>query len=239
MNNMNIVFYSQNCDTCKNLLVLLKNENLLSYFALICVDDKLDKLPPQITRVPTIVVSGINKPLIAQEAFEWVKQVKFIRQQKIMDINKATIIQKTLANNAPLKPTKRGPLEFIEGEMTGLSDKFAYTKIDDPIPHAYFGINDEEKNAIFTAPKDQNKLTKDDQAKRIKDLEIKRDQQDNEYIGFMKQQQNEAVLVAEQNKLMQNQNVDLQKMQMQQMQMQQIQQMQQLQMMQQMKNGHK
>lgn len=193
-NGMNVLFYSQACGTCKNLLILLQNENLLSYFKLVCVDDKLDKLPQNMI-VPTMIVINVNKPLVAQETFNWVKQMKFIRQQQIMDINKK-IIQQNINNNI-----KKGPIGYDDEIMAGVSDKFAFTKRDDPLPHAYFGINEEEKNIIFTPPPEQEKISKMEQGKILKEIETRRSQQDTEYNSFMKQKQLEAVLEAEKEKL--------------------------------------
>lgn len=199
MSRMNMLFYSQACNTCKNLLILLQNENLLSNFKLVCVDDKLDKLPQNMI-VPTMTVININKPLVAQETFEWVKQMKFLRQQQIMDINKKIIQQNIDYSN------KKGPIGYDDEIMAGISDKFAFTKGDEPLPHAYFGINEEDKNIIFTPPSEQNKMSKLDQSKLIKDIENRRTMQDSEYSFLMKQKQMEAVLNAEQEKLYQNSN---------------------------------
>ena len=198
-NNANVLFYSQKCDTCRNLFMVLKNENLIGHFKLICVDDKLDKLPQNMI-VPTMIVININKPLVAQETFEWIKQMKFIRQQQIMDINKR-IIQN---NNNEL--IKKGPIGFDNEIMAGISDKFAFTKTDAPLPHSYFGVNEEDKHAIFTAPPEKDKISKIEQNKLIKDLESKRIDQDNNYNTLMKQQQMNAIANAEKEKFNNNQN---------------------------------
>ena len=195
-NNMNILFYSQKCEYCRNLLLLLKNENFIRYFKLICVDDKLDKLPPDM-KVPTMIVVNINKPLVAQEAFEWVQQMKFIRQQQVMDINKKIIQQQTAGN----MNQKRGPIGFDNEIMSGLSDKFAFTNKDIALPHAYFDVGQEGANIIFTAPQEQNKISKPDQLKMIKELESRRTQQDCDNGTTMKQKQLEAVINAENEKL--------------------------------------
>ena len=42
--NQNILFYSNNCNTCKSLIKLLENEKLLQHFCTVCVDDKLESL---------------------------------------------------------------------------------------------------------------------------------------------------------------------------------------------------
>src|SRR5271170_7407063 len=79
-NNNYIIFYSQRCNESIFLLKLLQNENLINYFRLICVDGIINKIPPQIKVVPTIIVAGINRPLASKEAFEWVNKMKFLKQ---------------------------------------------------------------------------------------------------------------------------------------------------------------
>ena len=100
---MNVLFYSSNCNTCKNLLLLLKNEELIHTFKLVCVDDKLDKIPVQIDRVPTMIITNISKPLVAQETFKWIEQIKFIKQEQnnnnIIKYNNNNINDNNINNN--------------------------------------------------------------------------------------------------------------------------------------------
>jgi hypothetical protein len=225
MNGINVLFYSKLCDTCRNLLILLQNENLLGYFKLICVDDMLNRLPPQITKVPTMCVINLNRPLVAQETFEWVKQMKFIRQQQVMELNKKIILQNV--NNE----SKRGPIGFDDEIHSGISDKFAFTKSDNPLPHMYVGAGEEDKHSIFTAPKETQKISSIDQKKLIRDIEERRTKQDDDNAVNMKQKQMEAVIMSEKEKLLQqnnnfqpNQNMQQQMLYQQMMQQQMIQQ---------------
>lgn len=205
---INIVFYSRECETCKNLLTLLQNENLISYFKLFCVDDRLNELPVIVTVVPTMIVSNVNKPLIAKEIFEWVQQTKFLRQ-KMMN---------NRGNRSNLNQEERELLGFVSQEMGGLSDGFAYTKIDKPLPHSYFNLGEEEKNAIFTAP-ETKKINKQDQDSMIKKLENDRGDQDKKYSSNMKHQQIQAVMNSENENLNgSNGNMDSQQDQMMNMQ---------------------
>lgn len=200
MSQGNILFYSLKCEACINLLTLMRNENLLCYFKLISVDNQYEKmLSMGIKSVPTMIVSTINKPLVCQETFKWVEQIKYIKQNQVMDINKK-IIQQNMMNNV----TKKGPIGYDDEIMGGLSDKFAFTKVDEPLPHAYFGLGDEDKNAIFTAP-EQDKLSKDYQNKMIGELKSKRDIQDSDYINYNKQQQINAIVNSEKEKILQQQ----------------------------------
>ena len=198
-NNTNMIFYSQKCQLSKDLLILLRNENLLGNFKPMCVDTMLNRLPPDM-RVPTMFVVGLNKPLVGQETFEWIKQIKFIRQQQSMDINKR-IIQNNTMNN--VNNIKKGPLGYDDDILAGISDKFAFTKKDEALPHAYFGVNDDAKNIIFTAPEEKQKINKSLQQKLINDLESKRNEQNTIFSNHMKQEQHNAVNRSEHEPLMQ------------------------------------
>src|SRR5690606_31326418 len=109
--NPNILFYSQKCPYSQELIKLLNNENLLNMFQLFCVDNNINKIPQQIKVVPTLIVSNIPKPLPSNEAFEWVKKMRFIRNQ-----NNSMNINNTHNNNS------KDRLCFIEQEMSGFSD---------------------------------------------------------------------------------------------------------------------
>lgn len=200
LSQMNMLFYSERCQTCRNLFTILKNENLLGYFKLICVDDKLDRLPPDMV-VPMMKLINTTKPLVANETFEWINMMKSIRQQQIMDINKKIIQQNNLNN---FNTINKGPNYYDDEIFSGISDKFAFTKIDAPLPHSYFGVNDEDKNVIFTAPEQKNTINKHTQDTLIKNLENQRKDQDNEYYTSMKKKQLESVLNAEQEKFYNN-----------------------------------
>ena len=191
--NVNVIFFSKRCRDCTDLITLLQNENLLSNFVMFCVDGRLKEVPSHITVVPTMIVSGINKPLVGKEPFEWVNKVKFLRQQSTMSMNKQIIMQQNLMRMA----NKKGPHGFLNDEMNGISDTFAYTKTDVALPHRYVGAND-DKNAIFTAL-EQSKISKDEQQKRMEQLELDRTKQDSHFSGVMKTQQLHAVMQSEQN----------------------------------------
>jgi len=185
---MNVVFFSKRCRDCSDLLTLLKNENLLGNFVLFCVDGRLNELPSGITVVPTMIVNSINRPLVGREPFEWVNKVKFLRQtnmsnQMLMQQNLMRMMQKT------------GPQGFRVDEMSGISDSFAYTKTDMALPHRYVNPGD-DKTAIFTAA-EQGKISKDEQKKRIEQIETERKAQDSQYSEIMKKQQLYAVMQSE------------------------------------------
>lgn len=187
-----MLFYSRSCKTCINLLNILKNENFLGYFKLVCVDDILEKLPPDMI-VPMMTLSNINQPLVAQETFGWISKMKFFRDQQLMNINKK-IIQQNQHNNT-------GPIGFDDEIMGGISDKFAFTKKDVPLPHAYQLVDGSNQNAIFTAPEIKDKVDRQTQSHLLKEIATRRDQQDVEFANHAKQQQINAAIQSEQKKL--------------------------------------
>ena len=87
---------------------------------------------------------------------------------------------------------------YFTTEMSGFSDKYAYTDKDDATPHSYFDI---KKNniSIFTAP-EQKKITEIEQGKMINKLVENRDNQYNDFSKIMRKQQIAAIVKDEEKK---------------------------------------
>ena len=182
--NINMVFYSEHCSTCRNIMLLLKNENLLQNFKVICVDNILDSLPPDM-KVPLMRLVNVPEPLYAQSIYNWISQIKFMRSNSTTQTN--------------IIPTKKqsGPYCFDADVMTRISDNFAFAdeKINDPLPQSYFGINQEAKESIYT-PQDPANFTikKEEQKKMLAETEARRAQQNNEFTQYSKQVQLELIM---------------------------------------------
>lgn len=229
--NTNILFYSRECHTCVALINILESENLLQYFIMMCVDDNLNKLPAQIEHVPTMIVKDQNKKLEAEETFEWIKKVKFLRQN-------AKNAQNQFANKGKVLSSMQQKSKingFSDVEMGTNSDAFAFTKSDAPaLPQSFFGYKDEGNNTIFTAPDKAQKLGEEEQRRTISILEEKRNEQDSEYKTKAKKEQFNAIINMEQQRLiesyktnMTDNNTQLQQSQnIQQQQFEKVQQMQ-------------
>jgi hypothetical protein len=195
-NTFNILFYSRNCQSCQHLLNLLKNENLLGYFKLYCVDDRINNIPEYIEYVPTMIVTENGKQLKfeRQGTFEWVQKVKFIRQKNIID-NDKRIIQQNLSNMA--NTAKQGPVGFKSIEMSSISDTFAYKDIDRPMPQSFVSIGEEDKQFIYTPPhKKEDTISKDMQSKLLSSIESQRKDHDTQFSEMMKQQRIHAIVDA-------------------------------------------
>lgn len=162
--NINVLFYSNKCRDCQDLLQLLNNEHLLSHFKLFCVDNNLHNVPKGITRVPTMIVVGVKQLLIAKEAFDWVQKIKFFKQQQ--------------SENNIAQQKDSMILGYFPQEMSGISDQFAAADATINIPYSKNYMSVKAQDCIFTAPQEEDKLTKDDQRKRIKEIDNMRKEQE-------------------------------------------------------------
>ncbi len=189
---MNILFYSRQCKTSLLVLRLLQSEGLLNNFKLICVDEHLDRIPPQITHVPTMIVETMKFPIVGNNILKWIESIRFIKNNKQPTAN-PPIIQEN--KNQDGYNESRPILGYIESEMSGISDNFAFKDIDIALPHAFVEYGKDDKNPIFTAPDDSTvKITAGDQNKRIRESEELRKKQDEEYQQVMKERQLYALL---------------------------------------------
>lgn len=159
---LNIVFYSSNCKFSTELLTLMKNENILQNFKMICVDGNIASIPKHITKVPAIITSDTNRLYMADDAFKWLHAVKYMRQS-VKDNN--IITKKNESINQPIDQRT-----FISSEMTGISDNFAYTNIDTPLPKSFMGYKDDDKHTIFTAPNETHKLDEKSLKSGLRDI---------------------------------------------------------------------
>jgi hypothetical protein len=166
---INLLFYSQKCKDSQDLINLLDHEKLLNKFKMICVDNNR-QIPAQIQRTPTLIVNGIPKPLVANEAFKWVETMKSFRQiqqQTLAHQNQQILKQ----NMQRLTQQRKGPSEFDQkGMNSGLSDTFADVEKDTCLPHTYVPVGSTGQ-LIFTAPEEKKPEDKSvEQKKRIEEM---------------------------------------------------------------------
>lgn len=157
----NLLFYSKTCKMCYNLLNVLEVEELLKFFNLVCVDDKISYLPPQIKVVPTMIVKNVNKPLVGKETFQWIELMKCIKKYKEQNQDKKIDLR-----------------AYIRTEMGFFSDIFSYVNHDNPLEQSFYTLSGSEE-AINTVP-EYGKINKLEQNKKIKELQIQRTQQEKE-----------------------------------------------------------
>lgn len=206
----NFLFYSNQCEMCKNLLIILKSNNMISYFTLLCVDDErvFARLPKIITRVPTIIIPSLNKQLVANEIFIWLQNLKQMKNQRSQFTSEKMQLENNQTqqdrrevrtghkreepmrhNNQPPPPMQANqPLGFISQEMGGLSDSYAYTTIDQAPRHSYLSYSDLGKDGIFTAPESKEKIEPRNQKNYLTDLRKRREEQDNSISEIIEKQ---------------------------------------------------
>lgn len=221
----NLLFISYNCPTCQNLLNLLKNEKLINAFNIFCVDGKIDKVPKYIEKVPTMIVENVNKPLVANEIFDWINKLKSAKTNTMPNTNL---------------------LGYSDIEHNNNRDNlFTSIKNDNFSTKSYFNYKDETKHAIYTAP-EQKKIKESEQKSLIDKMVQKRNEQDNKFAHISEQQHKKIVqdikrqelinsLNPEQLKLLEHQKMLQQRQQMQYMNA--MNKMQQMQYIQNMNNG--
>ena len=84
---MNTLYFSRNCNHCKEFLMELKNMNLIQQFKFICIDGNRN-LPNFLREIPTIITSDYADPLAGDHAFKWLsfkKQQLINSQEKELD----------------------------------------------------------------------------------------------------------------------------------------------------------
>jgi hypothetical protein len=155
-----VLIYSKKCSSCANLIVILKNMNLLLNFEMACIDDLIKQnrqLPPNIKTVPALIMPDLNAVLQGKETFEWVEKMRM------------NMIKMNISKNMQ----QAGPNGFTNVEMGGFSDNFAYTMTDLPQPKSFLPYGKDDEYAIYTGVevsklnvKDMDKLMKDSQGKR-------------------------------------------------------------------------
>lgn len=90
--NANYLFYSQNyCEHSKRCISLINKYDMANKFVLCNVDNQDLIIPPFITFVPTLYLSGQRQILINNQLFEWIEQQRQTSQtHKVMSMQQIT-----------------------------------------------------------------------------------------------------------------------------------------------------
>lgn len=120
MSHSNILFYSKYCDRSKSLIQLLENEQLLSYFHKVCIDDDV-YLKRKIPMTPVLIIRGVSKPYVASDAFIWLSKMRQCKLKSMIESHDAKIPWQT----------------FNPHEMTQLDDNYTLIDQDSAFPQAF------------------------------------------------------------------------------------------------------
>ncbi len=187
-----ILIFSKKCQSCANLIVILRNMNLLLSFEMVCLEDLVSQnrqLPPNITKVPALILPEMNSVLQGKETFEWAEKIRM----NMIKMNMA----KTMQNI--------GPNGFTTIEMGGFSDNFAYTITDLPQPKSFLPYGKDDEYAIYTGI-EVNKISDKDMTKMMKESENKRKELDRNVSENFEKVRQDAILNYEKQKLLSNFN---------------------------------
>lgn len=187
---MNIFYYSKFCLMCTDLLKLMDKYKILNRFLLKCIDD-MQRIPAQLERVPTLIIVGINKPLVGKEALEWFNNMRPLFLQQYTE--------RQIKNNIQSLHALHGPKGYLDNEYNGISDSFAYTEVDIAQPKTYSQYDN--NTVIYTPPDENSIIKKDEQERNAIELDKMRKKQDEEYALIMKREQVETVIRKEREKL--------------------------------------
>lgn len=182
-----ILMFSRKCQSSSNLILLLRNLNILMNFEMVCIDDLIAQkkpLPPFIKTVPALVLPEINSVFQGREAFEWVEKLRL-----------STIKMNMLRSQQSL-----GPAGFVNTEMNGFSDNFAYTSTDMPQPKSFLPYGEDDKYGIYTGH-EGTKISENELNKQISQIETNRKDQEKQLTNIIEQNRINAMAEYEKQKI--------------------------------------
>ena len=187
-----ILIFSKKCQSCANLIVILRNMNLLLNFEMVCLEDVIaqnKQLPPNIKTVPALIMPELNSILQGKETFEWVEKIRvnMIKMNMLKNVQQA------------------GPNGFTNVEMGGFSDNFAYTMTDLPQPKSFLPYGKDDEYAIYTGV-EINKIGNKELDKLIKESESKRKEQEKNINETLDTNRKEAIYNYQKQKILSNYN---------------------------------
>jgi hypothetical protein len=121
-----VLFYSNNCDYCKEFLIRLSklNVEIFNTFLKICVDNN-PNLPPSINSVPTIIIPSHEYPLTGDSVFMWLDGID---NQPVNHPEKQINNEKKESDIAP----------YISQEMgNNFSDNFSFLDNNQSMSHNF------------------------------------------------------------------------------------------------------
>ncbi len=182
-----ILMFSRKCQTSSNLILLMRNLNILMNFEMVCIDDLIAQkkpLPSFLKTVPALVLPEINGVFQGREAFEWVEKLRL----------------STIKMNMLRTQQNMGPAGFVNTEMNGFSDNFAYTSTDMPQPKSFLPYGEDDKYGIYTGH-EGTKLTEQDLKQQINQIETNRKEQEKQLSNIIEQNRTNSILNYEKQKI--------------------------------------
>ena len=195
MSNENMLFILTTCPSCNMFIETCQRLNILSKFKIIRVDGRVSEFVSKgIQTVPSIYISGMTNLIIGKECHKWISSIEQSMSVDNPTLRYAQNLNGELnnpnhSNNNVKKPpqiktaeknNEKKLLGFLQNEMTGISDNYAYKEDDNAFPMSF-----QSKNYNFeikTVP-EKNKVSVSATKGLIKNAELMRD---SDRLDFMK-----------------------------------------------------
>lgn len=193
------VFYSTKCQECMNLWQVIYNENIVKMFIPVCLDNYSSKqiASLSIKEIPAIVIASENQAVTVfegpQKCSQWLTMFTLNRRKNIVQQveQQRRLIQKA---QSVARNQDGGTLEYIESEMDGISDGYAYNHTDLCQPKSFVMVGNEDKYNIITPMIKEGKVDMDSMKRNLADLEASRSADTQHFMKIMEQNQIKAVL---------------------------------------------
>ena len=125
--SVSILFYSNYCSHCKQIINELNRTPNKSSVRFICIDslEVRKKLPSNIKSVPCVILGGSNKMLVGSDILVWVNS-----QSNSVENNSK--IDNNIPRNIPKQKNNEevGPNAWHNSEMNSFSDGYSFIDID-------------------------------------------------------------------------------------------------------------
>lgn len=193
------IFYSTQCSESMNLLQVIRNENITKMFILVCLDKYRSKDIQNlcIKKLPAIVISAENRKSEiyegSQMCSQWLNNFTLCRRQNLaQQVEKQRrLVQKTQAD---ARKQEGGVLEYIESEMDGVADNYAYNHTELCQPKSFVMIGDEDKYNIMTPHVVEGKIDFNAMSRQISAVEANRKNDTNQFKQIMENNQIKTVI---------------------------------------------
>lgn len=187
-----------------SLMQVITNEGISNYFIPICIDDytsaQLQNL--SIKEVPSIVVSEQNqRPAVyegPQQCSEWLNNFTYNRRKGLAQLanQQRKMIQKS---HMEVSSGENGPLEYIDAEMDGIADEYAYNNIDFAQAKNFIPVGLEDKYHITTITHNVDKIKNDELNSELRNLDKMRKDENSTIKRKMEEEQIRKVIMTHNN----------------------------------------
>lgn len=182
-----------------NLWQVIHNEGIGNMFIHVCLDnftaEQIASL--SITYIPAIVISHENQPNVvyegSQKCSHWLTNFTMNRRRNLRSQveTQMKLIQK---EHATARTTGDCVLEYIDGEMDGVNDDYAYTNTDLCQPKRFVQVGNEDANNIVTPQVKDSIIDANLMNKQITQLETNRNKDTHDLMKIMEQNQIETII---------------------------------------------